>query len=291
MSILRALCVCSWFAVCAGAEVARAEAPAAGATAPPREGLHDALPPGTDLDGDEIYRRVLRNRFRAYTEASILTSGDRGGNEQSSRLRMTWKSFREGRDDFVPDDGILSKTIVRYTEPFDLRDSGYLIINNNDRPSDQFVYLASYRRVRRVNLRGEAIFGTDFSFEDVVPREFEDSVHHRVPDELVGDIPCYVVELLPKPETQSEYTKLWIYVEKQNYVPLRTRYWDERGVEVKELLADASTIREFDGVFIPMVATMRNLRIGTFTTARIEEITPNPDLPETTFDVRRLIRH
>lgn len=291
MHFLRTLSVCSLFAVCAAALPARAEGEGAGGEAAPRAGLEDALPPDADLDGDEIYRRVLRNRFKAYTEASLLTSGDRGGNEHSSRLLMTWKSFRDGRADYIPESGILSKTMVRYTEPFDLRDSGYLIINNNERPSDQFVYLSSYRRVRRVSLRGETIFGTDFSFEDVVPREFEDSRYQRVHDELVGATPCYVVDLLPKPEAQSEYSKLRIYVEREHYVPLRSRYWDERGVEVKELLAEASTIREFEGVFIPMAATMKNLRIGTFTTVRIEEITPNPDLPETSFELRRLNRH
>jgi hypothetical protein len=77
---------------------------------------------------------------------------------------MTWKNFRENDE---PVRGVLSKTLVKYTHPFDLRFSGYLIVNNHQRHNDQFVYLNSSRRIRRVNLRGEAVFGTDFTFEDV----------------------------------------------------------------------------------------------------------------------------
>jgi len=33
---------------------------------------------------------------------------------------------RDGGD--VPPDGVVSKTVIRYTHPFDLRHSGYLVI-------------------------------------------------------------------------------------------------------------------------------------------------------------------
>jgi hypothetical protein len=268
---------------------AEADPPAAVSSAPPVL-LPDALPEDAALGGREIYERVLRNRFDAYVQVSALVSGDRGGAEQESRLRMMWRSFRDQSD--APVRGVLSKTLVRYTDPFDLRSSGYLIVSNHERPSDQFVYLASARRIRRVNLRGEAIFGTDFTFEDVVPREVEDSSYRRLPDERVEEVPCYVVEVTPLPHVDSEYSRFQVYVEKAHYVPLRTRYWDERGLEVKELRADPARIREFDGVWVPMAATMRNLQLETFTSLRVEELVPNPEhLSSADFDLRRLEGH
>jgi hypothetical protein len=108
-----------------------------------------------ELTGRDVYERVLENRFSSYLQESVLVSGDRAGNDQETRLRMWFKSFRS-RDGEARSGDLLSKTLVKYTHPFDIRHSGYLIINNLDRPSDQFVYLPSHRRVRRVNLRGEA---------------------------------------------------------------------------------------------------------------------------------------
>ncbi len=250
-------------------------------------GLQDALP--AELDGRGIYERVLENRFSAYVQTSLLVSGDRGGAEQESRLRMTWKSFRDAKGQ--PGQGVLSKSLVKYTHPFDLRYSGYLIQNNHGRPNDQFVYLASSRRIRRVNLRSEAVFGTDFTFEDVLPRELEEATYRRLPDELAGDVPCYVVDVTPNPDADSQYSRFVVSVEKVHFVPIRTRYWDERGVEVKELHADPARIQEFQGVFIPMSLTMRNLQLDSYTSLRVEELQANPDLAETTFDLRRLETH
>jgi len=258
-----------------------------GAPGPRGGALEDALP--AEPDGRTIYERVLENRFRAYEQTSRLVSGDRGGAEQESRLRMTWQSFRDG--DGRPSAGVLSKSLVKYTHPFDLRYSGYLIQNNAGRPNDQFVYLASSRRIRRVNLRSEAVFGTDFTFEDVLPRELEEASYQRLPDEAVQGVACYVVDVTPTPESDSQYSRFLVAVEKLHFVPIRTRYWDERGVEVKELVADPAQIQEFGGVFIPMFLTMRNLQLDTYTSLHVEELLANPELEATTFDLRRLETH
>ena len=133
-----------------------------------------------ELSGRDVYQCVVDNRFRTYIVDAKLVSGDRGAAVQESRLEMTWSSFRDEKEQ--PVDGVLSKTIVRYTEPFDLRYSGYLVVNNDGRPNDQFVYLNARRKVRRVNLREQAVFGTDFTFEDIVPNEVEDGDYQRLPD-------------------------------------------------------------------------------------------------------------
>jgi hypothetical protein len=248
----------------------------------------DAVPPESLLSGRDIYERVLANRFDSYVQNAALVSGDRGGAEQESRLTMTWKSFRDADDD---PGKILSKSLVKYTHPFDMRFSGYLIQNNHLRADDQFVYLASSRRIRRVNLRSEAVFGTDFTFEDVVPQELEEATHQRLPDEMVGDVSCYAVEVTPTPEAQSQYTRFIVYVEREHFVPLRTRYWDDRGIEVKELRADPESVREYDGIWIPTRLEMRNLQLDTFTSLSVDDLEPNPELPRSTFDLRRLETH
>jgi len=192
----------------------------------------DAVPePSDGRSGRDIYSCVLDNRFSAYVQEAKLVSGDRGEASQESRLRMTWKSFRDEQDE--PRAGVLSKTLVRYEHPFDLRFSGYLVINNVDRPNDQFVYLAATRKIRRVNLRKEAVFGTDFTFEDIVPAEIEDADYRRLSDVVVDGRSVYVVEVVPKPHADSEYSRFVVYVPRENCVPVRTRYWDDKGVEVK----------------------------------------------------------
>jgi hypothetical protein len=160
------------------------------------------------LTGRDIYQRVLDNRFQSYIQASTMVSGDRGGNVQETELRMWFQSFRKEGGEAT--DGVLSKTLVKYLLPFDLRFTGYLIIHHPERTSDQFVYLPTQRRVRRVSLRGKAVFGTDFSFEDVIPREIEHAEYERRPDSMLHDIACFVVEAIPNDEADSEYSRFLI---------------------------------------------------------------------------------
>jgi outer membrane lipoprotein-sorting protein len=241
------------------------------------------------LTGRDIYDRVLRNRFESFSQDTQLISGDRGGREQESRLHLIWQSFRDANG--KPTRGVVSKTLVKYVYPFDVRFSGYLVISNHERLNDQFVYYPSRRKIVRVNLRSEAVFGTDFSYEDVIPREIEESEYQRVADETVSDIPVYVVEVAPKPFAASEYSRVRVYIEKERFVPLRTRYWDAAGLEVKELRAVPSEIRNFAGVWLPMKATMRNLQQDSFTTIVVSNFVPNPDLAQSTFDLSRLESH
>ncbi len=248
----------------------------------------DALPPDAHLTGEEIYDRVAQNRFRAYIQEVSLFSSDRGGAEQETRLTVTWENFREKSKN---DAGILSKTKVRYTHPFEVMHSGYLIINNRDRPNDQFVYLASRRRIRRINLAGENLFGTDFSFEDVVPRELEDSTYRRLPDALVQEVPVFVVEATPRFQEDSEYSRFILHIEKQRYVPIENHYWDTAGVQVKRLQAEVESITEFDGVWMPLRVTMRHLLHESLTRMMIQKVVPNPDLSLRTFDIRALETH
>jgi hypothetical protein len=239
--------------------------------------------------GREIYDRVLANRFDSYQQDARLVSGDRAHNEQESRMTVLWKSFRDEQGE--PRKDALSKTRIRYTHPFDLRFSGYLIINNRDRPDDQFVYLNSRRRIRRVNLRGEPVLGSDFSFEDVVPRELEDADYRRLPDEQLDGRGVYVVEVTPRAGTESEYSRFQSWIDRDRDVVLQTVYWDTTGVKVKELRSPAADVQQFDGVWVPMRTEMRNLLTGGYTVLHIDALEGNLAVDDGEFDPRRLESH
>jgi len=185
-------------------------------------------------------------------------------------------------------DGVHSKTRLQYTKPFDLRHTAYLVIDKEGGTNDQFVYLPTYRRVRRVNLRGEAVFGSDFSFEDVLPRAMEDATYRRLPDETVDDVPCFAVEAIPRPHADSEYSRFVFSVDAARSVLLVIRYWDEAGVCFKELRVEHDSIGRFDGAWIPLRSTMRNVLQESWSRLLVVKLVPNPDLPRSVFSVRAL---
>lgn len=263
-------------------------APAIGVESPPAE---DAVPGDEDatLTGREIYARVLANRFRSFIQESTMESSDRGGKHQLTRLRMHWKDFKQAGE--PSSDGVLSKTLVKYFHPFEIRHSGYLVIHNQDRSNDQFVYFPTRRKVVRVSLRSESVYGTDFSFEDILPRELQDASYRRLPDGVVSGRPTFTIEATPTEMASSEYSRFLISVEKERSVVLRTRYWDDADVPVKELWADPVAVRDFGGVWVPMRMTMKHLLHETSTELLVTRIEPNPELSKATFALRRLEAH
>jgi len=279
----RSLTVASLCLLASGVAAAPARADEA-----PRHWPEDALVEDALLTGEEIYRRVLRNRLRSYEQDARITSGDRGGSIQETALTVHFQSFKDENDQAT--DGIHSKTRLEYTEPFDLRYTTYLVIDKADATNDQFVYLPTYRRIRRVNLRGEAVFGSDFSFEDVLPRELEDADYQRRPDERVDGVPCFAVEATPNASANSEYSRFVFVVEKERYVPLEIRYWNEAGVQFKRLQADYDSIERFDTAWIPMRSTMSNLLQESWSKLVVRKLIPNPPLTRALFSVRRLER-
>ncbi len=239
------------------------------------------------LSGRDIYARVLENRFDSYLQRARLTSGDRAGNAQATEFEMWFQSFR-GPDDRPLDDVVLSKSLLLYTAPFDIRHSGYLVINNLDRVNDQFVYRSSNRLVRRVNLRGETIFGSDFSVEDILPRELEDAHYQRMPDIRYHARDCFVIRATPRPETRSQYSHFEITIDIARSIPLLTRYWDARGIEVKQLVSPLEHVKRIKHAWVPMTSTMTHLRLDSYTRLQVLEIQPDIRLSPTHFDPRRL---
>ena len=67
--------------------------------------------------------------------------------------------------------------------------------------------------------------------------------------------------------------------------------WDDAGVEIKQLLSPPARIHEFDGVFVPMEATMKNLLLDSQTKLIVRNFEPNPDFAVDTWDLRRLEGH
>lgn len=273
----------------------RAEPPDPGrAVETPRPNeLDEVLPPGAELGGRAIYDRLFKNRKRLRTvvEVGRILSKDPAGNPQQTNFELRAKDYRGPNDEAT--DGVFAKVVITLTGPRDLEHTGYLYVHRNDRPDDQFIYSPMRKRVARANLRGQNVAGTDFSFDDFLTTldDLEQATYRRLPDETVDGVSCFVVEATMLKTSRSRYSRSVATIEKEHYVPLRTRYWDEVGVAVKELRAPRKSLKEFDGVWVPTESTMTDLLEDTSSTVTLERVDPNPKLDDAEFNTAVLERH
>lgn len=246
--------------------------------------------PSEALSGEEIYQKVLDNHLRSSYMEQRFISTDAGGDVQELHLWARFKDYRtEGRP---AGDGTISKTSMKFTYPQDKRDAGYLFVEFHRRLNDGFNYSRKRQKVMRINTRKETMFGTDFSLEDLsMVRVMDDATYARQPDAVTQGALAYVIEVTYKPESIPQYAKSVMHIDPQTFVPLFTRHWDDTGVEVKTLEAPLERIEPHGDAYIPMEATMTDLRENTTSVLFTDTIEANIELEDRLFEPVRLAKN
>jgi len=142
------------------------------------------------------------------------------------------------------------KSLIRFHSPADVKGTGLLTIEHSDRDDDQWLYLPAMRKVRRISASSKTdnFVGTDFAYEDLKDEKLEKYDYKLVKDELLEGHPCYVIEAVPataKEKKQSGYSKREIWIDKTNYVNLKTKFYDKKGQLFK--VFTARDIRKIEG--------------------------------------------
>ena len=97
--------------------------------------------------------------------------------------------------------------------------------------------------------------GTDFTYDDVKHETDLSASDYRWRldgAETIDASNCLILEGEPVDTSTAEalgYSRLRVWIAKDNWVPLRSEYWDTRGSRLKTIRV--SDIRQVDGVWTP----------------------------------------
>ncbi len=189
------------------------------------------------------------------------------------------------------DDG-LSRALLRFQEPADIRGAGLLMLEQKERRPETFIYLPELRKVRRVSSRAasNSLFGTDFSYED-----FErllgmsaDMRKQKMPDESWEGREVYVLETLPGPEADSAYERVVSRIAKETCTLLEAEFYEPGEILRKRLRVDIDQITREGDRWISRKQTMSDLRDETRTDLIIEEIEIDVKIHRKMFSQRHL---
>ncbi len=238
---------------------------------------------GAPETAEEIEQCVRDNLPRkSSVQTIVFASTDRMGNVTESRSKLYWKEFDDG----------LSKVMMRFIKPLDLRGAAVLMIEKKGRSPDTMMYLPAIRKVRRVSSRAAAssLFGTDFSYEDfqrLMGLSGEASTA-RDPDSEIDGREVYVIVVRPGEESISAYERVVTLVDKQTCVPLLTESYEAGDRLRKRLVADPSQITAEKKIWVARKQTIMDLRDETKTELLIEEIEVDGEIHRKMFSEREL---
>jgi len=151
---------------------------------------------------------------------------DNRGNESLRKLRMKMKE--------VSDDG--DKGLMIFDEPKDVRGTLFLNISHALVPDDQWIYLPSLKRVKRISSKNKSgpFLGSEFAYEDVGSFEVEKYSYTYLGDEACGEHICHMIKQIPL-YTDSGYVKMRSWIDTQEFQQRKVEFYDRKDALLKTL--------------------------------------------------------
>ncbi len=230
-----------------------------------------------ELTAEEIIQKVneLFNPQTSYAKARmtiITTSGQ--------KRTFIYESWSKNKGE---------KNLVRYLEPSRVKGQAVLMLNHAD---DIWMFFPRTQRVRKLatHAKKQKMQGSDFSYEDMGSGEafIEDFIPKRLKDERKEGYDCYNLELARKKESDISYSRLIMWVIKENFIPVVIDYYDEHDTArlLKKLVQ--SNIRIIDDIPTAMNMLMYNKIDNTQTEMELLEVKYNVTLDDDMFTERGL---
>ncbi|MFQ6615815.1 MAG: outer membrane lipoprotein-sorting protein [Fidelibacterota bacterium] len=120
------------------------------------------------------------------------------------------------------------KQMIWFLEPADDKGVAFLKIEHEEGPDEMRLWLPAFKKVRRISARqkGDAFMGSDLNYEDMTSRSLDENDYELLGSEEVEGVDCYVLEVIPRPETESIYSRHVVWVSKKDLVPLKEESYD-----------------------------------------------------------------
>ncbi|MGB9595049.1 MAG: outer membrane lipoprotein-sorting protein [Candidatus Poribacteria bacterium] len=190
--------------------------------------------------------------------------------DKNEKIRES-ESFEKGKD----------KRLVRFISPADQKGIAFLSLPNDV----QYVYLPAFHKVRRIasSAKNTNFAGTDFTYDDLSTFEYSPLC---IPKLLETNNETYILELTPKPDVKKDYSKLKMWIRKDNFYPIKYEMYDKNGKLWKIL--ERRKIEKVGNYWVSKEMEMKDVKANHATKMIIEKIEVDTGLPDDIFTERNL---
>lgn len=200
-----------------------------------------------------------------------------------TRVRETYSETK------LEADGFDNSRMTRFISPPDIKDTGTLLIEHSNSDDDIWIYLPALKRVRRLvaNNKKDSFVGTDFSYGDIIGQRVKDWIHKVINEDIIDGKPCYVIESLPANAAISDvsgYSRRISWIRKDNYVLVKSEFWDVDGHPLKTLMfQDIKEVDPQNSKWQPMILIAVNHQTQHRTDIHLEDFKVNQHIPASHF--------
>lgn len=218
---------------------------------------------------------------KALTGADIIARVEAQPRPKSSavKMKMTLIQMRGNREEkqervlqvVAKDSADGGRSLLRFVSPAAIKGVSLLVVEHKDADTDQWLYMPSVGKPSRISgaQRKGSFMGSDFSYEDMEPRDPGSGIHTLLREEQVNGKDAWVVESKSKTRGDSSYSKVILWIRKDITVPVKAEFYDLRG-NLKKVMR-AEDLREEGGYWTARRTVMEDIRRKSSTVLEVLE--------------------
>ncbi|MCF7797188.1 MAG: outer membrane lipoprotein-sorting protein [Lentisphaeria bacterium] len=235
--------------------------------------------------GYDIMKNALNRTTIQSMEADLKLILQTGTGDTREREIKFYSKTDPGTD--------LTKMLMRFVYPQDVRGTGFLTLEYADRPDDRFLYMPALRRIKKIASSGSGgnFMSSDFTYYDIGTPELADWTYALLREESFDGIDAYVIEATPGTSQVREdtgYSKIIHWVAKDDLRIYHSEYFDQSG-ELKKRL-NVEKFERVNGFPFATEMVMHDVIIDHTSRMIFENLEVNNPIPDSFFTPRMLQR-
>jgi hypothetical protein len=217
----------------------------------------------------KVYDRDTGKNSYAKIEMVLIS---KQGNERTRTMLVATKDY-----------GKVSKHYIRFTAPASIEGTAFLAWENEDRADDQFLYLPELGRVRRIvsTQKDRSFVNSDLTYEDLEKRKVNKDTQSILRSERYEQYECWVLESIPKTDSDSQYGKFVSWIAKDSLIPVKAEYYDKQNRLAKRFMV--KRLEKIDGIWTALETEMYDLTKNHRTRMKTLEIRYNQGVADRVF--------
>lgn len=237
------------------------------------------------LTGRQIIEKTreaaMVDGLESVTTLSII---DKKGRERIRKTAMASRSYPDGTE----------KRIIKFLFPPDIKGTGMLIFDYEDKEDDMWIYLPAIRKTRRIisEEKSTSFMGSEFTKADMSAPNPDDFTFEILGETNVDNVACHKIEINPVSEKIAEeygFHRKVTSIDKENFMIREALYYNRfeelfKILKVKEI----ELLNKNNHKYMATHMVMENKINSRKSIMEINKMEYNPNVKEDYFTIRYL---
>ncbi|MBI2094604.1 MAG: outer membrane lipoprotein-sorting protein [Candidatus Omnitrophica bacterium] len=246
-------------------------------------GLESATAAETSA-GSAVMKETIAAYYYARTDAKSeirMRIVNRQGQTRERRLTLLRLDKADGGE---------QSYYIYFHEPADVQGMSFLVLKHPGGDDDRWLYLPAIDLVKRIATSDKrtSFAGSDFTYEDVSGRDFDEDEHTLEGEETLGEHSVFVIKSTPKRPGEVEFGTRKFWIDKATHLPLKVEHYDLKGTLYK--VYETQEIQNIEGTPTITKAVMKDLGNERFTELTIKSVSYDGGITADLFQERSLRR-